>query len=374
MRKRSHLVIHLENYAHNLSEIKKIAPSNEIIHMIKANAYGHGLVKMVEHTVHELEGKEFGCASMGEALYLRENLPGLEFEILVFSDFDLNNDKEEFLNNRIIPIISNKDDLKLFLETSEFKNMPLYLKFNTGMNRLGIRMDEIEEAIGLMKKAGRKTIDHLMTHFACASLSMQKNSHNLRQKQKFEELKNELSSAGLSIEQTSIANSGAIIQHTGLEETHIRPGLMLYGPGGLAPHVAELNPWHGKIISEMQTYVLDEFMATKGTPIGYGANPCPYEGQVAILGLGYGDGIGTCFSGLHINLNGANCRIIGRVNMDMLAIQVVDQPHQKIFQKGHQVSLWDANPESVSRFCQHAKMIPYEIFCDISSRVPRIYR
>lgn len=373
MRKRSHLIVHLDHLAHNISEIKKIAPQNEIIHMVKANAYGHGLVKVVEFIAHDLSGKLFGCASMGEALYLRENLPGLEFEVFVFSDFDLHSDQEFILNNRIIPVISNREDLNTFLSSRDLANLPLYLKFNTGMNRLGLRLEDLEGIVGDIKKAGRKSIEHLMTHFACASLSLRKNSHNQRQLERFATLKAEIRGQGIDIAQTSIANSGAIIQKTGLEETHIRPGLMLYGPSGLSPQMDEKYPYDGKIVSQMQTYVLDEYFATKGTPVGYGANPCPFEGQVAILGLGYGDGIGTCYSGLELTINQIPCRIIGRVNMDMLAVQVKDGSKNGL-SKGDQVDLWDENPESISRICLHAKMIPYEIFCDISARVPRIYR
>lgn len=372
MRKRSHLIVSLDNFSHNVDTIKKIAPNNEIIHMVKANAYGHGLAKIVEHTVKELGGRYFGCASLGEALYLRENLPELEFEIYVFSDFNVEEDQNDFLNNRITPVISNRDDLQLFLANKEFRFLPLFLKFNTGMNRLGIRMDDLELVINEIKKSGRKSIDHLMTHFACASLSMRKNSHNLRQLEKFKQLKAEIRTAGIEIEQTSISNSGAIIQKTGLEESHIRPGLMLYGPGGLSPQMNQKYPYAGKIVSQMQTYVLDEFFAAKGSPIGYGSHPCPFEGQVAILGLGYGDGIGTCYSGLDIELNKTPCRIIGRVNMDMLAVQVRESGAPPL-KKGDQVNLWDETPESIARICEHAKMIPYEIFCDISARVPRIY-
>jgi alanine racemase len=373
MRKRSHLIVHLDHFSHNIEEIKKKAPNKEVIHMVKANAYGHGLVKIVEHSVHELGAKIFGCASMGEALYLRKHLSDLEFEVLVFSDFDLETDQQEILNNRIVPVISNLDDLTTFLSRSELKFVPLYLKFNTGMNRLGIRMDELEKTIDLLKKHGRNQIDHLMSHFACASLSIKKNSHNKRQVQNFKTLKAELSGAGIKINESSLANSGAIIQEEGMDETHVRPGLMMYGPGGLSPSISEQFQWNGKIVSQMQTYIIDEFFATKGTPIGYGAHPCPYEGQVAILGVGYGDGIGTCYNGLELQINQSPCRIIGRVNMDMLAVQVMDGAKDN-FNKGDQVNIWDKETESVSRICHHAKMIPYEIFCDISARVPRIYR
>ena len=140
----------------------------------------------------------------------------------------------KILNKRIIPIISNVDDLNKFLSNSIFKFVPLYLKFNTGMNRLGIRMDEIELVVDLLNKSGRKAIDHLMSHFACASLSIKKNSHNKKQVENFKFLKSQLLSAGVSLIQTSLANSGAIIQQEGMDESHVRPGLMMYGPSGLS--------------------------------------------------------------------------------------------------------------------------------------------
>lgn len=369
MRFKTELSVNLGLLEENMSHLRAITNSNEIIFMVKANAYGHGSTAISKFSYEELSIKEFGVATLGEALELRAEIETGEFETLVFSELQLENPevRELYLNQRILPVISSLQDLELLLSDVEFKNLPLLLHFNTGMNRLGIEMKEIESCVKLIKKADRKSIYHLMTHLACASSSMKTNSHNKRQLENWNKLKAEIRGSSLEIERTSISNSGALEQGAGIEETHIRPGLMLYGPSSLTPSLRSKSLWKGANISTLKAEVLKTFKVDRGQPIGYGATPCPEAGTVVIVSLGYGDGFLSYYQGVKVKSG----KVHGRVNMDMVQIFFKDGTDLK---KGDVFSFWDNSIESVTNFSDQAKTVPYELFCALTKRVPRTYQ
>jgi alanine racemase len=368
MRSKTELHVNLSLLEKNFQKLKDISKGNDVIFMVKANGYGHGLMPITKFAYEEMGVKEFGLATLKEALFLRDELPEGDFEAYVFSELQLDDPgcRELYSNKRIVPVISSVDGLETFLNENEFKNIPLYLKFNTGMNRLGLSMAEIGTAVDLIKKSGRSGIDHLMTHFACASNSMKSNSHNKRQLENWDKLKSDLKGAGLSFDKTSIANSGAIEQGVGLEESHIRPGLMMYGPTSLIPPLRGESLWTGENISTLKAEVLKVFEVERGQPIGYGATPCPDSGTVAIISLGYGDGFSTFYQGSHVGEG----RIHGRVNMDMTQLFYKNDPGLK---KGDQINIWDNSLDSIMKFSDETKSIPYELFCSLTVRVPRKY-
>ena len=374
MRIKSQMEIDLSLFAENFEKLKKIAPNNEVLFMVKANAYGHGMVPIVQFAYEELGIKEFGCASLGEAIHLRDKVPDGEFEIYVFSDvqLELKEATETYLNRRIIPVISNESDLDYFLETNEFKHFPLCLKFNTGMNRLGIDDSRVEEVIQKLKHKNRNEVYHLLSHFSSASFSMFKNKKNIDQQRRFKNLKSRFLEADINLLKTSIANSGAIEQGIGLDETHIRPGLMMYGPTSLYPQIRERSKWDGKLISSFSTVVVERFSVSKGTPIGYGATPCFANGVVVIIAVGYGDGFSTRYQGVELKHKGRIGKVVGRVNMDMTQVLFEDALEED-FIVGEKFVVWDYEGESFMNICDQSKTIPYEAFTQITSRIPKVY-
>lgn len=374
MRIKSCMEINVSTLANNYQLLKEICPNNEALFMVKANAYGHGMVPIVKFAYFELGVREFGCASIGEALRLREEIPNGEFEVYVFSDvnLDLQEATDIYLNNRIIPVISNESNLEYFLNHDEFRYFPLCLKFNTGMNRLGLKMDRIEYVVKSIKQSGRNSIYHLMSHFSSSSLSMNKNKRNLSQKENWQNLKSTLRSSGINIDKSSLANSGAIEQKVGLEETHVRPGLMMYGPSSLLPQYAQLSCWSGKLISKLETTFIDSFKVDKGTPVGYGATPCPTDGVIGIFALGYGDGFSTRYQGVHLAHGNDIGRIVGRVNMDMA--QILFENQNLDIKNGEKFTVWDQSGQNFTNICSESNTIPYEVFIHLTERIPKLYR
>jgi alanine racemase len=374
MRNRTQLIINLDFLKSNFELLKNNCPDNEIIFMVKANAYGHGAVQIVRYSVLELGIKEFGVASIGEALELRKELPDLQFEIYVFSDLDLelSTSKEQYLHHRIVPVLSSIEDLNIVLQDSDYKNLPLMIKYNTGMNRLGFSFDD-DEIIKLIKSSCRNEISHLMTHLGSSFLlTNEAKEDNEKQIERFSALKKRYTDAGIKVVNSSISNSGAIEQGLGLEETHIRPGLMLYGPSSIREIPGQTGSWNGKTISRLESNILKVFEVNKDSKIGYGATTVPEDGFIALLAIGYGDGFSCRYKSPEIPFRGVQCQILGRINMDMTQIFIPKSVKGKI-QAGETIQIWGHGSDDIINLSHQTNTIPYEHFCQLTSRVPRIY-
>ncbi len=367
MRYHSSLEVDLGSLRENFQLLKEKAPKNKIIFMVKANAYGHGLLPVSKFAHEEGLCEVLGVASLGEAVEIRKKLPSLKKEIFVFSDTGLMfpESVEKYVDYGVTPVISHLEDLKTFLSHKYLKNFPLVLKVDTGMHRLGVAPGELEEIVKTLKLHGKRTINHLMTHFSSSYIPLRDGDKTHRQYEAFLRFKNALRDHGIEIEETSCANSGAIEQSFSLEESHIRPGLMLYGP-------SSSGLWSGKIISSLKTYIMKTMPVRKGSPIGYGNHVVHQDGLLAYVPLGYGDGLLTSYTKMEIEIAGLPARLLGRVNMDLAAFLFNSEAARKI-KRGLEVNLWDHDPEILCEISRQTNVIPYQIFTSISGRVPRRY-
>ena len=370
MRSFGRLIVDFFLLESNYKALKEICPDNEVIFMVKANAYGHGLDPIVSFAHEELGIKEFGCATLEEAVGLRNRLKG-NFDIIVFSETCLGREKYApwYGNHRLIPLVSSMEGLDFFLENHDFRHVPFFLKFNVGMNRLGIDHLQVETTAAKIKSSGRRSIDHVMGHYSCSFLSIKEHPINRESQDNFKKVKSTLRAMGLKVEKSSIANSGAIEQGEGLEESHVRPGLMLYGPSGLGREMP--GKWKGKMISLLETEILQTVSVERGTPVGYGATPCPDKGVIAIIGLGYGDGFSTRYEGVELEHRGHRGKILGRVSMDMAQVFFEEGACLEV---GEPVQIWNHEVESFDRISKQTRTHYYELLCQLSTRLPRTYR
>lgn len=370
MRYNSELVVNLDLLAHNYQLLKKLTKNNETIFMVKADAYGHGIKEIVYYAFNELKISRFGVASLGEAMNIRESLPTLNCEIWVFSDTELDSEKykEYYLDYNIIPVIHDLSDLQNILDDKDYARMPIVIKIDTGMYRLGISESDIEKMIFLIKESGRSSIHHLCTHFSGSYIKLKNGDKTSRQYEKFLKIKEMLHDSGISIEESSCANSGAIEQGFSLDESHVRPGLMLYGPSST---ISSFSQWQGKTISSFKTKIMKVIEVKKGMPIGYGGHVCGKDGYVAYVPVGYGDGILTYYSGLKHKYLGEDYQILGRINMDLTAIFFENRPPE--LKRGSEFFFWDSTNNNIAEFSAQLKTIPYQLFTGITSRVPRRY-
>lgn len=367
------LIINLSQLTSNIQKLKNICPSNKIIFMIKSNAYGHGMIPIVKYCLEKKENIEFGVASFLEGASLVKSISQINLKIIVFSDPNIRCKDAIFMyqSKKLIPVISNFDDLLFFISNKDYKNVPLYLKFNTGMNRLGIRFSQMDDVVKILKEH-KRGINHLMSHFSSAFLPMKENKQTKRQLELFEKIKERFKQENIEVLETSISNSGAIEQRIGLEETHIRPGLMLYGTSALLSNHRSLSCWNGSLISSFRSKVLDTFQVKKGTPIGYGAHPIFEDGRLAILGIGYGDGLFEESEGFSFFSGEQSLKIIGKVNMDMC---YAFYSSSKKLKPGEDIVFWSDNDFSqLDSFSSYTGKSFYKIFCSIGVRVSRIYK
>jgi alanine racemase len=143
---------------------------------------------------------------------------------------------------------------------------------------------------------------------------------------------------------------------------------MMYGPYSVEPRV-----WDGHQISKFVTKVLKTFPVKKGTPVGYGVNVAGEDGFVAILPVGYGDGVMTFWSGLKLTVNGYPCSIFARVNMDMTFLFFSPEVEGKI-KAGDVVEIWNHDNRVITDIANQMRTIPYALMCGITGRIPRKYK
>lgn len=359
----------------NLDLISKKKSKENILLMIKANGYGHGESE-VFYLAFEYGVRNFGVASLEEALHLRKTFQTEEYldtEIYVFSDFDLERDFEQFINHKIIPVISNKNDFDFLIGNQEMRYLPLVLKFDTGMNRLGLKIDSVAEIIS---KLNGREIYHLMTHFSDSYLPKKKKTNE--QYSEFLKIKNMFMDSKVSIVKTSVANSGAIENDIGLDETMIRPGLMFYGPTSTMGKNGFL--WGGKILSNLSATILKTQWIGEGEKIeiGYGSTLIQEQGLLITVSIGYGDGLFNLVRGHEFEINGYAAKVVARVNMDMIFLHISAKKPEKsldyAFRVGEVIDFWDEDPVKFQKLCETTGLIPYEVFCSVSKRVKRIIR
>lgn len=366
MRHSTFLEVNLGLLQENISKIKRLTPA-KILPMVKADAYGNGLVPVSKFLVEECGMNRLGCATLGEALHLFNQCPDLNVEMTVFSDTEISNPEvsDAYINYAITPVLHQPSDLDTVLNDSKFAKVPLVLKMNTGMNRLGLTLDELAQYAPKLKNRGVK---HLLTHFACSYYPLKPGDKNHRQMDEFNQAKKILKDAGVSVQETSVANSGAIEQKLGSDETFVRPGLMMYGPPSVEPKI-----WDGHQISRLVTKVLKTFMVKKGTPVGYGINVAGEDGFIAIIPVGYADLSITTASGAELMINGHKAKIFARVNMDMMFLMFDPSVAGKI-KVGDSIEIWNHDNKVINDLSLQMKTIPYQLMCGLTQRIPRIYK
>ena len=334
--------------------------------MVKASAYGHGIRRVVPFACLEKGIRSFGVATPQEALELKAALDGVQARVFVFSGPPLQEVHRLYLEESITPVLSSLEDIRFFLENT--LPLPLCMKFNTGMNRLGIHWERVEDVCKLLRRYGRKQVEHLMSHFANASFPA---SHelNILQRERFDRIKGEFKAQGFCVHETSMANSAAIERGMALDASHIRPGLMLYGPSALENGFESKRKTETTLVSTLKARVLEVHRVKKQDPVGYGGVPCDGWGQVVVVSMGYADGLARAYGGGCVPYDGGELKFFGKVSMDMAHLfSPKDGPCPKV---GEEITLW--SEDNFKNLSKHSNLSPHEMLCLLGHRLPRIY-
>ncbi len=300
--------IDLKALAHNFQQVKKYAPDSLIMPVIKANAYGHGLFEITK-TLKEADA--FAVAQIQEALVLRDN--GLNLPIVILQGFSNAFQLHEMVQNNLRPVISQHWQLDLLALEKQSSVIDIWIKINTGMGRLGFAAFDIDNVCQRLKKI--KSISNIgfMMHFANADNPV--HPSNKKQTDCF------LKAIKPFKVEISASNSAAIINGWLKQQNWVRPGIMLYG----------VSPIQNKTAAELDLKPVMSLIAEliainqlkKGETIGYGDTwTCPEDMRVGIVNVGYADGYPRHANAAPIAVNGQLCRIIGRVSMDSIVVDL----------------------------------------------------
>jgi alanine racemase len=348
------LVIEPSALLHNVLQIKNLAPGKQVVAMVKANAYGCGIREVAP----VLEGviDAFGVACIEEAMNIRSL--GVTTECILFQGIFSPDELPIVSENHFSCVVHTFEQLEWIKQTPLSKPIKLWVKVNTGMHRLGFKAHDLQLVMDVLKDCSWVDKDlGLMTHMACADEP--ERYENQEQISLFHQIK----IPGFT--KRSIANSAAIISLPDSLADVVRPGIMLYG----------VSPFVNQTARELGLIPVMRFMSAvsaihnnpPNAQVGYGGTwKSDKPSRIGIVAAGYGDGYPRHISAnTPVWLRGREVKIVGRVSMDMLAVDLTDHPEVEV---GDEVELWGANI-LVERVAKSAGTIGYELLCQISERV-----
>ena len=337
--------IRLDAFRHNY-RLAKQSHGGKALAVIKANAYGHGAVHCAKAIEGEADG--FAVACLEEALQLRE--AGLPEPILLLEGFFEAIELPEIVANNLWIVVHSQWQVEVLLATKLAKPLHVWLKMDSGMHRVGLSPNDYVQAYERLKSHKNVAKIVLMTHFANAdNLS---SNHTLQQ---IETFKN--TTQGLNAE-LSLANSAAILGWKQAKFDWTRPGIMLYGADPLMNADTKLKP-----VMQLTSKIISIRSIKQGESIGYGSIfSAERDTVVGVVACGYADGYPrSALTGAPMAVDGKMTRLIGRVSMDMLFVDLTDIPNAII---GSQVELW-GNQVSANAVATGAGTIAYELFCNV---------
>ena len=344
--------IDLQALQHNFRRVRAQAPDSKVMAIIKANAYGHGLVPVAQ----ALSGADaFGVAFMEEAISLRE--AGFDRRIVLLEGLFGEDDLGLVHGYQLDVVIHHISQLEMLERSQRAQPLDVWLKIDTGMHRLGFAPDQVAAISERLKKLPLLGSLRYMSHFACADEV--ENPVTKLQLERFNE-----SCADLSGE-CSLANSAAVLAWPATHCDWVRPGIMLYGSSPFSESTAEAQDLQPVMTFATRLIAVNHY--NKGDAIGYGGDwVCPADMPVGVAAIGYGDGYPRhAPTGTPLLVNGKRTTLIGRVSMDMICIDLRLLPDAKV---GDEVILWGEGLP-VDEVARQAGTIAYELLCGVGSRV-----
>lgn len=357
--------IRLENLLRNLHSLRGHC-RKEIIPVVKADAYGHGLWPIAKSLVHHGSCQTLAVATLEEAIEVRKKLAAPT--ILVLSGF-FPHQLDAFLKYRLVPVIHYLPHLKSLLGR---KTLPeIHLKFDSGMHRLGLLPDEVREAAHVLERMHIK-LAGLATHFAesesvVSNFSDQQLAVFMGVYDTFRE--HNLLHTDAKIH---VANSGGILRGKWGPATAVRPGLALYG---ISPNQRLVTNLKLLPVLSWKTRILSLKSILRGDTVGYGRTyKAKRKEKIAIVPVGYADGYPRLLSNKgQVLIAGRRASVRGRVSMDLIAVDVSHIPSAK---EGTEVILIGESGKDeigATDIANWADTIAYEVLCGLSPRVPRLY-
>ncbi|MBN6071149.1 alanine racemase [Aggregatibacter actinomycetemcomitans] len=338
---------------HNIQTIKQKAPESKIIAVVKANAYGHGVV-FVSSAVENLVDC-FGVARLEEALKLRSN--GITKPILLLEGFFSSKDLPVLAVNNIQTVVHSQEQLDALEQAKTPNPIKVWLKIDTGMHRLGVHLDEVDAFYQKLKLL--PCVDPnigFVSHFSRAD----ELECGYTEKQLARFLWATEGKGG----ERSISASGGILFWQDAHLDWIRPGIIMYGisPNNIAGKEYGLIP-----VMNLTSSLIAVREHKKGEPVGYGGVwVSDKDTKIGVVAIGYGDGYPRDVpEGTPVYLNGRRVPIVGKVSMDMLTVDLGADSQEKV---GDEVILW-GKELPIEEIAAITGIISYELITKLTPRV-----
>ncbi len=353
--------IDLDNLRDNIAVLRELSPNKKIIAVVKANAYGHGDIQCAE-ALNDCGIKNFCVSNLWEAQRLSD--AEIDGEILIFGYCDIPLVLENIGKNFVFTV-GNVEYAKKLSEAAEScrKKVPINIKLDTGMSRVGIdteeQLDEILSLSGLDCRA-------CYTHFAVSD-SLDENDVAFTNEQQ-EKIVNMCQKRGLKFHSQ---NSGGIIYHKDFSGDYVRAGIIMYGqkPDARFPVPKGIKP-----IFSLKSVICQIKTIPSGKTVSYGRTfKAGRSTRLALIPCGYADGFNRRLSGnWNVTINGQPAPVCGRICMDQTLVDITDIPANL----GDEVIIYSNELDggnSVTQAAEQIGTINYELLCAIGTRVPRIY-
>lgn len=359
--------VNLSCLTHNLAAIRAHVGEAKVMPILKANAYGHGLIEVAKLMV-ELGADYLGAAFLEEGLLLRQQ--GITTPILVLGSL-AGEQIPLFIENDLTLTASSVEKLQLIDQAAEAlkTRAKVHLKIDTGMERVGVHYYSAQKLLEASLQCQHVEIEGIYSHFANADAVDL--GHAKLQLERFQEVLEFYPRHGLPTPLRHIANSAGILQ---IPESHldmVRPGIMLYGvyPSAECQRAVAIKP-----ALQWKSQVCYFKVVQAGSPVSYGSTwQSDHPVRVVTVPVGYGDGYFRALSNkAQVLIRGRRYPVVGRVCMDQMMVNV----EWETAYNGDDVTLIGNDGAEMIRaedVAELAGTIPYEVLTNINTRVPRVY-
>lgn len=349
----AHVIFNLDAAARNLRRIREVVPQAKIMAVIKANAYGHGMLRIARALA---EADAFAVARTDEGLALRAG--GVKQRIAVLQGFVNADELQAHAAAELEPVIHSDWQVDLLETTHISRPLHLWLKLDTGMHRLGILPHEFHDLRRRVQTCS--AVIHpipIMSHLANADdLGDGFTEQQLRL---FRDVTENVAC------ESSIGNSAGLFAWDDARTEWVRPGISIYGVSPFPDRTGAdegLDP-----VMTFKTRLISLKEVPAGTPVGYASTwICPHPTRLGVAAVGYGDGYPRLArAGTPLLVRGQRVPLVGRVSMDMITLDLTACPDAQV---GDSITLWgDGLP--IEEIASLAGTIPYDLLCGITPRV-----
>lgn len=367
---RTWIEIHTAHIAHNVGVFKNhIGPNTKLMGVVKSNAYGHDFIEFSKQ-LEKLNVDWLGVDSIVEATRLRTE--GITLSILVLGH-TLPERVEEAVDNTITLTVSSMDVLKLWAESS--KKISVHIKVDTGLHRQGFGKEEIHEVVEFLSTHKEQfDVTGLFTHFAQAK-DPNNRTYTNQQIAEFKEWIDAFKNAGFNPLAHACASAGTLIYPEAYFDM-VRVGAGLYG---LWPSPEVKQALEAKLILkpvlEWKTLVVEIKKVPKGSGISYDlTETVQRDSVIAICPIGYWHGFPRKLSSIgNVLINGIQTKVLGRIAMDMIVIDVTDIPHLELYEEVVLIGKSGDKEITARQIAEQLDTTSYEIVTRLNSRIKKMY-